>query len=159
MVERLEEIRLRVMSELPFAFGGYIYERTKLNPDYAEAFKDYGIDVADLDAPTAAERIRASAIRAQLAGALDEWLWAKFCRIRDLKVTTRPDVTQRDVELKEENARYEHLRAVADLAVPNEWCQRVRDPAVHQDRPALEELAGRREVADLPPSAAMLLAR
>src|SRR5262249_9192774 len=51
------------------------------------------------------------------------------------------------------------LAAVAGLADPDEWRDRLRDPDVLQDRGALEELAGRPEAAAARPSTALLLAR
>src|SRR5262249_50669484 len=56
-------------------------------------------------------------------------------------------------------AEYQHLRAIADQLAPNPWCRRIRDPEMHKDRQALEELARRPEIASLPPSTAILLAR
>lgn len=46
----------------------------RLSDAYAAAFREYGIDVVELPAAEAAEKIQASRIPRQLAGALDDWL-------------------------------------------------------------------------------------
>jgi serine/threonine protein kinase/Flp pilus assembly protein TadD len=143
LVARLEEIRSGDPQTPVDLFVAPATDRS-----YAEAFRDCGIDVAALDATTAAERVRASAIRAQLGAALDDWLWAKLCKMNRMHR-----------KLPEDGAEYDHLRAVADSVTPTGWFSRVRDPEVQKDRTALEELADRPEIADLPPATAMLLAR
>jgi eukaryotic-like serine/threonine-protein kinase len=69
MATRLEEIRLTDPGT-----GWLILSRAGVDAPYTEAFKAYGIDVAALDVPTAAERISASAIRALLVTALHDWM-------------------------------------------------------------------------------------
>jgi tetratricopeptide (TPR) repeat protein len=64
MGRRLEEARVRPAVDL---------EPRARDAAYADAFRWYGLDVDHLDPAEAAERIRASAIAAQLIAALDEW--------------------------------------------------------------------------------------
>jgi tetratricopeptide (TPR) repeat protein len=153
--ERLEGIRLGDPQMTVYA-----YDRSRVDPAYAAAFKDYGIDVATLDVPSAADRIRADGIRAQLIAALDDWMWAKYCKLFNLVLRGHrappAEVAAKQAQIR---AEYERLRAIADLVAPEELCRRIRDPDVQKDRRALEELAGRPEVAALPASTAMILAR
>jgi len=44
---------------------------------YAVAFREYGIDVEALDAAAARDRIRSSALKVQIAAALDDWAWRR----------------------------------------------------------------------------------
>ena len=133
MVERLEEIRLQQAD-----LEGDRFQYTQTGPAYAAAFRDYGVDVAAGDVAAQAGRIRDSAIREQLAAALDDWSWVKPAK---------------------DAAGREQLRALARLADPDEWRNRFRDPALSKNRKALEELAERPEVSSLPPSTAVLLGR
>jgi serine/threonine protein kinase/tetratricopeptide (TPR) repeat protein len=152
MVLRLEEIRLGDPR-----MTLYSLDRSGVDAGYDEAFKEYGIDMAALDARTAAERIRASDIRGHLAAALDDWMWAKLSAIRNWQLhRQRPDAKAKDVKLRGD---YQHLRAVADLAVPDERCRDIRDPQVQESKRAVEALADRTDVGELPSSSAMLLAR
>ena len=133
MVDRLERIRLsqtQVKNEW--------WDQAGADPAYAAAFREFGIDVARLDAAVAAERVRGSAIREQLVAALDDWSF---------------------VIPRNEAARRERVRAVADLVDRDEWRRRFREPAIQRDRKALEELAARSEVSTLPPSTVVLLGR
>ncbi len=76
-----------------------------------------------------ASRLRASAIREQLVAALDDWAWVT------------PDAGER--------ARL--LRLARRVDPDPLWRDRFRDPAVWQDRPALERLAAQAPVAELSP--------
>jgi eukaryotic-like serine/threonine-protein kinase len=116
MVARLEEIRLQAEEVKDNHF-----DSARNDPAYAQAFREYGIDVTALDAEEAAERIRARTIPVELAAALDDW--AMVSRIGN-----------RDNERR-------HLIAVARLADPDPWRHRLRDAAQQGDRKALEELA------------------
>src|SRR5262249_26972612 len=93
-----------------------------------------------------------SAIRKHLVNALDDWLFGRFTHMRWYS-------SKQDPNFLASAKVYEHLRAVADLADPDEWRRRVRDPEVHKDPRALVELAGRPEIARLPASTTVLLAR
>ncbi len=133
MVARLERIRLQ---QGDTKVSDFAYEDA--DPEYARAFRAYGLDLANLDPAAAAERIRASAIRDQLLIALDDWAWVK----------SRTDPAGR-----------EGLLAIARQADPDEWRNLFRDAAVERDPNGLEKLAARPEVASLPPATTVLLAR
>ena len=146
MIDRLEEIALR-SPDFPILLGQHL-ERGKLSSAYTSAFRDYGIDVLGLAPPAAAERIRASAIRTQLVAGLDDWMWTELMKvhytiIRKTKVPTE----------------YTHLHEVADAVIPNEWSRRIRAATSMQDQSSLKELTARPEVAALPSSNLLLLAR
>jgi serine/threonine protein kinase/Flp pilus assembly protein TadD len=103
------------------------YDYRSMAKDYAEAFGRSGILVAG-DVGTVAAGIRRSEIREELVAALDDWALVTpdaELRTRLLSLTRRvdPDPT---------------------------WRDRVRDPAVRNDRPTLERLAS--EVLDSPGS-------
>jgi tetratricopeptide (TPR) repeat protein len=69
MIERLEGIRLAQA-----AVSGGRFDRAAALTKYPAAFRDFGLDVLALEPDEAARRVRASAIRAQLVAALDDWL-------------------------------------------------------------------------------------
>jgi tetratricopeptide (TPR) repeat protein len=166
MASLVENIRMGVPSVPLNSTKLDALERLSAPAGYAEVFQDYGIDVLTLDAPTAAARIRESAIHAQLTGALDDWIWLKRVQVDEARQSLpvppehHPEAAAKAEDLiRAETAEYERLRAVADLTAPNELCRRIHDPDVQKDPQALAALAGRPDVADLPPAAAMLLAR
>lgn len=142
---------------------------------YATAFRDYGIDLAALEPATAAERIRASAIREQLLAALDDWDWQYAIvkldvTLQGISLSLLPPA--RAAKMKEARAMrkpgandvpHERLRIVANLADSDEWRKRIRPlpegTGGQRNRQQLEELAGSPEAAALSPATALLLAR
>jgi len=66
MAARLDEIRIRSGDQDQL-------DHRQRDLDYANAFREYGIDVETLDPGQAAERIRASRMTAALVNALDLW--------------------------------------------------------------------------------------
>ncbi len=114
---------------------------------YAEAFREYGIDEQELAPAEAAGRVRGSAIRARLIDAVDHWLWLRESFF---------NVDRRGWVL-----------AVARLCVSDERWKPLYDydPAVgrrdiwENRRPALDALAAHPEVATLPRSVGLRLAR
>jgi serine/threonine protein kinase/tetratricopeptide (TPR) repeat protein len=163
---RLEDIRLGPPNAFFHNMELEAAQRREAVKDYPAAFKHYGIDVVALDPAAAAAAIREAAIRRQLAAALDDWLWSRRISIDDAERWLPfaqggdpKELAKLKNVIQRLSAEYEHLRAVADLTAPNELCRRIRDPRVQQDRQALAALAGRPEIADLPPAAATLLAR
>jgi len=133
MVDRLETVRLG-QAEVK---NGW-WDLAGADPAYAAAFREYGIDAALLDAAAAAQRVRASAICEQLVAALDDWNF----------VIPSGDAVWRG-----------RVRSIAALADPDDWRNRFRDERIQRDRSALEDLAARPEIADLPPSTVVLLGR
>src|SRR5262249_12818280 len=65
---RLEGIRLR-MAEIKDGN----WDVARVDHEYREAFREYGLDVEALEPETAAARIRVRNIRVALTGALDDW--------------------------------------------------------------------------------------
>ncbi|HEV3343166.1 MAG TPA: protein kinase, partial [Pirellulales bacterium] len=102
---------------------------------YARAFEAYGIDVLGDPPEQVAASIQARSIREQLVAALDDWILVPDAGVR------------------------ERLRAIAKLADPDEWRNRMRQAVVANDRRALEELAARPEVASFRPASGYLLAQ
>jgi serine/threonine-protein kinase len=124
-VAELEDIRLRLMegrkNQEPPVLGG---ERL-----YAETFRRYGIDLAELEPAEAATRIGQSAIRETLLAFLYDWMFFW--------------------ESKVDRAR---LRAVLDLADHDEWRRRLRDAlGVVYDAAKREDVLTAREAPDQPP--------
>jgi serine/threonine protein kinase/Flp pilus assembly protein TadD len=113
------------------------WDHAGADAEYETAFREYGIDVINLDAATASESVRSSAIADQLVAALDDWAWV--CRGN--------------------SRRNERIRAVVCLADPDPWRIQFRDPAAQRSRVALKELAGRPELAAQPPSIIACLGR
>jgi tetratricopeptide (TPR) repeat protein len=125
MVVRLEEVRRETAA---LAEGDRYAAEDRA---YARAFAEFGLDLASLDAATAADRVRGSAVRMYLLEALDDWAYVRD-RLRD-----------RDGE---------PLRAVARLADDDPWRQQLRDPRVWHDRAALERLAQGENALAQPPA-------
>jgi serine/threonine protein kinase/Tfp pilus assembly protein PilF len=87
---------------------------------FTQAFAEYGLDVSALGSKVAADRIRASAIRAPLVAALDTWIFFR-------------------VESKRGSGAL--LREVASLADDDPWTRRLRRAALRGDVAGLENLA------------------
>jgi tetratricopeptide (TPR) repeat protein/serine/threonine protein kinase len=104
MAVLLEDIRLEQTSVKDDHF-----DSAGADPLYAEAFRDYGIDVEALDPAEAAERIQARSIAAELITALDNWAWIRK-RAR-----------------KGDPASWERLLAVARAADPDPLRNQLRD--------------------------------
>jgi tetratricopeptide (TPR) repeat protein len=131
MAVRLEDIR----AHMPIEQAGR-FDWTRLGTEYAQAFRDFGIDVEALAPETAAERIRGRAIPEELVAALDDW-----ARIR---VRTDKSGSQR-------------LLAVARAADQDPARNRVRKALERGERAYLTELAASDEVDRFPPATAILL--
>jgi serine/threonine protein kinase/predicted Zn-dependent protease len=103
---------------------------------YAEAFRNYGIDVDALEGKEAAERIRASHLRLELAAALDHWTHLRLLKM----VQTGGE------------ANWQHLPEVARAADPDPWRDQFRKvvgpPPVNKK--IVQELAASPELASQP---------
>jgi serine/threonine protein kinase/Flp pilus assembly protein TadD len=135
MVLRLEEIRL------PHAIGGAegFYDYGWADASYAEAFREYGIDVESLDTAEAAERIRARTISLELVVGLDNWA--------DKRRSHKPN-----------DATWKRIVAVARAADSDAWRSQLREALEQDNRKALAELAASVKIRDLPVPSASLLA-
>jgi tetratricopeptide (TPR) repeat protein len=157
MVARAEAIR--VATRKP---GTWIYAPFLSHPQhedqFADAFREYGIDATDTNAAVAAGLIRMSAIRDTLVAMLDEWMWIYLPQARTLAPLDAKKLAL--IRPTPENAaKYERLRTIADLALPDELARKIRDPEVHKDRQALEELADQPGIVRLQSSTVLLLVR
>ncbi|MHC4913422.1 MAG: protein kinase domain-containing protein, partial [Planctomycetota bacterium] len=123
MLARLEEIRIRRSDDLDAA---------RTDREYAEAFREYGVDVEALGPEEAGIRVAGAAIAVDLAAALDDWAWLRRAK-RQLR--------------EKDPAR---LVAIARRADPDEWRNRLRDAADESDGKALLELAETADVEALP---------
>jgi tetratricopeptide (TPR) repeat protein len=94
-------------------------------PAYRQAFALHGLDLQSLSPAAAARQVAASAVKAELVAALDDWALHE----------PKPEVRDR-------------LLDVARRADPGPWTDRLRDPAVRNDREAVKRLA-----ADVDPAA------
>jgi tetratricopeptide (TPR) repeat protein len=123
MAVRFEEIRLNraAVRDESFDAAGAILA-------YREAFCDYGLDIDQLQVQEAAERIRASAVKAHLIAALDDWL---------------PSVATTD-------PTWNRLLTIARLADSDPWRNRfraAREEALHRrDISPVVKLARDKEV-------------
>src|SRR5262249_18420659 len=133
MATQVEEIGLST------ALMGHDTNRFRLaRREYASAFSDYGIDLANLEPAAAADRIRASAICEPLLGALDEWGWicdlsefgivAATLLLPGLPPATRANEAQKLKELspRADPVPPERLQTVVRLADQHELRNRIR---------------------------------
>jgi tetratricopeptide (TPR) repeat protein len=116
MVATIDGIRLR---QAALRTGEGLFDVAGSDPEYAAAFRGYGIDVDALDPEAAAAAVRASAIRGPLTASLDGWLYARTGTVAD----------------------WRRLDEVLRLADPDDWRGRLRAAVVRKDRPELERLA------------------
>jgi serine/threonine protein kinase/Flp pilus assembly protein TadD len=126
MVRKDLEMVLR-LEGLPVAPGGG--EEHSRDASYAEAFRDYGIDVDVLDSNEAAARIRARPIWRELTAAVEDWAFRG----------RRP-----------QDQGWKHLLAVARATDPDEWRNRVRTAVENHRTSELIQLAASPKVAKLP---------
>jgi tetratricopeptide (TPR) repeat protein/serine/threonine protein kinase len=125
MARMLERIRL---VEAVTIRDGYV-DLAGQDVAFHGAFRAFGIDVAALSAQEAGARLRGRTIPVQLAAALDDWARAR--------------------RLAGKQA-WRHLLAVARVADPDEWRNRLRDALEQRDRKVLLELAASVHVEELP---------
>jgi serine/threonine-protein kinase len=110
--ERLDAIRL-----VRCALVDGHFDRLRSDREYEEAFRSAGLDPFEEPPQVVADRINGSPARAALVAALDDWA---VCAAHKL--------------------RRDWLLAVARLADPDPWRDRVRDPKVYWDLKNLQEL-------------------
>jgi len=134
MLAELERIRLDQT-----AMRDGQFDVTGSDPQYARAFRGYGIDVEALG-PEAAALVQDSAIRAHLAAGLDDWAAAVA---NDGQEGTRRKATQ--------------LLAVARQVDPDPWRNRLRDIVLSGDTAELDQLARSAPVEQVPAAALGLL--
>jgi tetratricopeptide (TPR) repeat protein/tRNA A-37 threonylcarbamoyl transferase component Bud32 len=104
--------------------------------EYALAFKEAGLGEEGEDAGVVAARVRASAVRAEVVAALDDW-----------------------AAIAGDGPRRAWLLAVARAADPDPQRDRLRQPELWRDGAALARLAEEARVAELSPQLALALAQ
>jgi serine/threonine-protein kinase len=126
------------------------FDSARTDAKYAEAFREYGIEVQALLPPTAAREIKGRNIRVELAAALDDWARARRA-------------TLRHQGLEQADTTWKHFLAVARAADPDPWRNRFRDAwetdSKQLERKALEKLAASAPMDQLAPSNILRLAR
>jgi serine/threonine-protein kinase len=134
MARRLEDLYGQpIISESADYFTG-------MDAACARAFRDYGIDLAELPVAQAASRLRGRTVCLELAQALDFW---SAVRRRSGK-RGPPD--------------WKQLLEVARAADPDAWRSKLRAALQNDDREALKGLAASADVRRLPPKTLHLLA-
>jgi serine/threonine protein kinase len=144
MARRLEDLYNQPGNEMAvanFSGGAMLGSYQADDRAYAKAFADYGIELAALPVAEAAERIRASSIRLELARALD--VWSDLRRRAGTK----------------ERLDWQQLLEVAKLADADECRNQLRTALERDDRQALQALAASADVRKLPASTLGLLGR
>ncbi len=144
MVLRMEEILFDLTSvkQDPLHF-----DFVKLDSEYAQAFRDYGIDVEALEPAKAGELIRDRPIRLQLALALDAWAEARRYTL-SAPLHAHPQAKS-----------WEQLLAAASAADPDPWRVRLRAVLQKRNREALVEVAAAGAIDDIPAVTLGLLGR
>ncbi len=131
MTDRLTQIKVE--------FSGH-NDRSKMDADYAAAFREYGLDIDALPAVKAGAGIVARRIADDLVSAIDQWT---FCRRAMSPV---------------DPAAVGRLIAVANEADSDTWRKRLRDALGRDDRGALRQLAATADIDHLTPESASRLA-
>jgi serine/threonine-protein kinase len=129
LVENLDAIRLKKAAWVEGHF-----DLAGADREYAEVFHRCGLGHQGDDPSVVAERVRASAVKAEVVAALDDWAAAAG-----------------------DAQRRAWLMEVARRADPHPWRDRLRDPAVWADRNKLNALAAQAKAEDLSPQAAVAL--
>ncbi len=116
-VERLDAIRYRKWLWITEVGGKGHFNEKIAPPAYRQAFAERDLNLTTLDPDSAARRIAASAVKAELVAAVDDWA---LCE---------PERGLRD-----------RLLDVARRADSGSWTDRLRDPALWSDRNAVKKL-------------------
>jgi tetratricopeptide (TPR) repeat protein/tRNA A-37 threonylcarbamoyl transferase component Bud32 len=131
LARRLDQARQRASTLVEGKWDSAGAER-----GYAAALREAGLSREGQDAGEAGARVRASAVRAEVVAALDDW-----------------------AGLTRDEARQAWLLAVARAADPAADRDRLRRPGLWGDRAALERLAAGGSAAALSPQLTAVLAR
>jgi serine/threonine protein kinase len=116
------------------------FDREGSDPRYAQAFRDYGIDVETLGPDEAAALVQQSSIREHLVAYLDDWAGV---------LSSTGNAEQRQ--------RARRLTDVTRQVDPDPWRDRLREMVLSEDDTGLGELARSAPVEELPRAALMLL--
>jgi tetratricopeptide (TPR) repeat protein len=132
LARRLDAARQRALTVVE----GWKANDAGTEQEYAAVLKEAGLGQEGEDAGVVAARVRASAVRAEVVDALDDWA----------TVTAN-------------GPRRAWLMAVARMADPDPKRGSLRQPELWRDAAALARLAGEGWVAELPPQLVMVLGR
>jgi tetratricopeptide (TPR) repeat protein/serine/threonine protein kinase len=133
MAARLEEVRLHKTEVKNEAF-----DTTRADREYADVFREFGINVGQGEPTDVAEQIRCRSISEELGAALDDWA---------------------SLQSKMGKPAASRLWSIARAADPDPFRNNFRTALESGQRKRLEELAASEEVARLPPSTIVLLAQ
>src|SRR5262249_3806291 len=151
MLERLEECRF-----LKTMMRGDGFDTTEAVAGYEEAFREYGIDPDELSAKEAAARVKASALRAELAAAMDDW--GLLCVDVKLKRLLRPKDKGVKVNADRAGWLFEAARTADDT---DPWRNGLRAaltrPNLFTIQADLTKLARSADVVKVPPPSLALL--
>jgi predicted ribosomally synthesized peptide with SipW-like signal peptide len=136
LVARLDDIRFRKWMWIAVKSGKGKFNHQIAAPEYRQAFAKRDLDLTTLDPAEAAKRIAASALKAELVAAVDDW------------ALYEPEPSLRD-----------RLLDVARRADPGPWTNRLRNSAVLIDRDAVEKLAKDADPASTSAATLSMLAR
>ena len=123
MVLRVEEIRLETSAVKDEKFDWSLGDRL-----YAQAFRDYGIDVEALPPEEVAQRMPDGAVRSELAAALDDWARLRRCDCN----TDKKDI--------KDKGDWKRLVAAARATDLDPWRNRLREAWLKNDRKTAQEL-------------------
>ena len=135
LVTRLDDIRFRKWIWAAQKGGRRSVNTKGAPPEYRRAFADHGLDLTTLAPPDAACRIAASAVKAELVTAIDDW------------ALYEPDLALRN-----------RLLEVARTAAPGPWSDRLRAPELWTDRKALAEFVADTNPVETAPAGLSVLA-
>ncbi len=133
MVERLYAVR---------SSGGVEHaylDEVRILREYANAFRDYGLDLNSMDPREAGSIIARRPAAVAIAAALDDWAWT-------LRRRGAPET------------QWRRLDTVARIADPDPWRTALRNQVDHPDRAALMRLAEDKDLASQPVPNIILLA-
>jgi serine/threonine-protein kinase len=131
LVKELDRDRLRATTLVAGRF-----EPGAAEPFYEQTFATAGLDGPGGDSETTAAQVRDSTVRVELVAALDDW-----------------------ASITEDPARAAWLLEVARAADPDPWRDRLRQPKLWQDGPALSKLVQELGVGNLSPQLATAVGR
>jgi tetratricopeptide (TPR) repeat protein len=139
LLARCEDLRMRQI-EANFGFSP-VNLTEQIEEDYAEAFREYGIDLEDPDLPAAMEKLRDSGIAQEAALALDDWA----------------SVRRRTYGF--DSYEVEAVTALAFDLDPDPLRTRMREALLSRDEAELLDLARNEDLASAPPSTFWVLSQ
>jgi serine/threonine-protein kinase len=131
LVEKLDRDRLRAATPVAGRF-----DPSGAEPCYEETFARAGLGGPGEDTEKVAGRVRGSNVRVEIVAALDDW-----------------------ASITQDPTRVKWLLAVARAADRDPWRDRLRQPKLRQDGPALTKLVQERPVDELTPQLATAVGR